>query len=270
VASVVELSASYANFMLRPRPGPGVCESCFDLTDGGTRCYHCSYDAGFIDAMAPISYSIGGEQLHYALAGYKRYSGTAARYFTAGLAAVLWRHLADHEACLARAAAVDGFDVVTTVASSDASRDEHHPLHPLVGEVVKPLRPRYERLLRRTDAAVTAHRFSAERYRADGDLGGRTVLLIDDTWTTGANAQSAAAALKAAGARRVAALVIGRYVNREWGHNDRQLRRLPQRFDWRCCSQCDGDGPGTKGDGNGDGGRGGDGSGDGGPGGGGR
>jgi predicted amidophosphoribosyltransferase len=239
VASVVDLSASYANFMLRPRRGPGVCERCFDLTDGGTRCFHCSHDAAFVDAMGAISYSIGGEQLHYALAGYKRYTGTPARHFTAGLAAILWRHLADHEACLARVAGVTRFDVVSTVPSSDAVRDETHPLHRLVGELVKPLAPRYERLLRRTSTDVIPHRFHAERYVANAELGGRTVLLIDDTWTTGANARSAAAALKAAGAKRVATLVIGRYVNREWAHNDRQLRRLDRPFDWGRCALCD-------------------------------
>jgi predicted amidophosphoribosyltransferase len=249
VASVVELSASYANFMLGPRPGPEVCTCCFDLTDGGTRCYHCSRDAAFVDAMAAISYSIGGEQLHHALAGYKRYTGTPARYFTAGLAAVLWRHLGDHEACLARAAGVNGFDLITTVPSSDGARDSTHPLHRLVGELVKPVQPRYERLLRRTSADVTAHRFNGERYEALADLRWRTVLLIDDTWTTGANAHSAAAALKAAGAERVAALVIGRYVNREWGHNDRQLRRLPQPFDWWRCALCEAEGPGANDDG---------------------
>ena len=156
---------------------------------------------------------------------------------------MLWRHLTDHEACLAQAAAVDGFDVVTTVPSSDARRDATHPLHQLVGELVTPLTPRYARLLRRTDTAVVPHRFHAERYRAGADLSGGAVLLIDDTWTTGANAQSAAAALKAAGADRVAALVIGRYLNREWGHNDRQLRRLRRPFDWRRCALCGGAGP---------------------------
>jgi predicted amidophosphoribosyltransferase len=247
VPPVVELSASYANVLLRPRPGPAVCTLCFDLTDGGARCYHCSYDAAFIDAMAPISYSIGGEQLHHALAGYKRYTGTPARYFTAVLAAILWRHAEEHEPCLARAAGVSGFDVITTVPSSDARRDETHPLHRLVGELVKPLQPRFERLLRRTDESVIPHRFNAERYAATADLRTRSVLLIDDTWTTGANAQSAAAALKAAGAERVAALVIGRYVNREWGHNDRQLHRLAQPFDWHRCALCGGEAAETNG-----------------------
>jgi len=248
VPPFVELSASYANVMLRPRPGPEVCACCFDLTGGGTRCGHCAQDV-FVDAMAPISYSIGGEQLHHALAGYKRYPGMPGRYFTAGLAAVLWRHLADHEACLARAAAVDRFDVITTVPSSDRDHDATHPLHRMVGELVQPVQPRYARLLGRTGTAVTPHRFHAERYRASADAAGRSVLLIDDTWTTGANAQSAAAALKAAGAERVAVLVIGRYVNREWGHNDQQLRCLAGPFDWDRCALCDGPAPAANGTG---------------------
>jgi orotate phosphoribosyltransferase len=64
------------------------------------------------------------------------------------------------------------------------------------------------------------------------------VLLVDDTWTTGANAQSAAAALKRAGAGAVAAVVIGRHVNRDWNDNDRRLRQIPTPFDWSRCMFC--------------------------------
>jgi orotate phosphoribosyltransferase len=46
-----------------------------------------------------------------------------------------------------------------------------------------------------------------------GAVAGADVLLVDDTWVSGASAQSAAAALKAAGARRVALVVIGRHVD---------------------------------------------------------
>ena len=42
---------------------------------------------------------------------------------------------------------------------------------------------------------------------------GASVLLLDDTWVSGASAQSAAAALKLAGARHVAVVVLGRHVN---------------------------------------------------------
>lgn len=236
--TVAELSAPYGNFMLGPRSGPDVCSACFNLTDGYGRCYACAHGGRWLDAMAPISYSVSGEQLHHALASYKRLSGPGARHFALGLAAVLWRHLAGHERCLAAAVGTDAFALVTTVPSSQRERAETHPLHLLVADLVRPARERYARVLERSDVPVDPHRFSAEKYSCRGDLAGRSVLLIDDTWTTGANAQSAAAALKAAGASRVGALVIGRFVNRGWRHNDRHLRTLAQPFDWNRCALC--------------------------------
>lgn len=240
MATVAELSAPYSNFMRGPRPGPDVCSVCFNLTDGYGRCYACAHGGRWLDVVAPISYSVAGEQLHYALASYKRLSGTAARYFALGLAAVLWRHLAAHERCVARAAGVDSFPVVTTVPSSDAGRGQPQALERLVGELVGPVRGRFERLLRRTAAPAEPHRFSPDRYEPVADPAGRAVLLIDDTWTTGANAQSAAAALKSAGAGPVAAVVIGRHVNRGWHRNDHHLRGLPAPFDWDRCTLCAG------------------------------
>lgn len=235
--TVAELSAPYANFMLEPRRGRDVCSQCFNLTDGFARCYACTHGGRFLDAMVPISYSIGGEQLHHALASYKRLGGVVGRRFALGLAAVLWRHLQLHEQCLARAAGVVRFAVVTVVPSSHGDRDADHPLHELVS-LVGPVRARYERLLRRSGTPVAAHQFNSDRYEPLRELNGEAVLLIDDTWTMGANAQSAAAALKAAGAGPVAATVIGRYVNRGWGHNSRLLAGLERPFRWETCALC--------------------------------
>jgi orotate phosphoribosyltransferase len=67
------------------------------------------------------------------------------------------------------------------------------------------------------------------------DLLGESVLLIDDTWTSGANAQSAAGALKSAGAGAVAVLVIGRHVNEDYRNNAARLRSLPRPFNWDVC-----------------------------------
>jgi hypothetical protein len=237
--SVAELSEPYGNFMLRPRHGRDVCSDCFNLTDGFSRCYACTHGGRSLDAMVPISYSIGGEQLHHALASYKRLTGAPARHFTLELAAVLWRYLVAHEPCLARAVGLSAFDLVTTVPSSERGREEMHPLHRLVADCVVPVRDRYERLLERSVAVAIPHRFTPDKYEARRQLADRSVLLIDDTWTTGANAQSAAAALKAAGAGTVAAVVIGRHVNRGWRHNDGQLRSLAQPFDWQRCALCD-------------------------------
>jgi hypothetical protein len=235
--TVAELSAPYANFLLGPRRGPDVCSQCFNLTDGYSRCYGCVHGGRFLDAMVPISYSVAGEQLHHALASYKRLQGVIARRFALGLAAVLWRYLALHERCLARETAVAGFSLATTVPSSSPDRDTVYPLHQLVG-LVAPVQGRHERLLRRSEVAAAAHEFNPQKYEALRDLTGQSILLVDDTWTMGANSQSAGAALKAAGADHVAALVIGRYVNRGWRHNDRHLRGLPRPFDWGLCALC--------------------------------
>ncbi len=237
MTTVRELSAPYENFMLSPQRGPGVCTRCFNLTDGYEYCYACTHQDAVLSAVSPISYSVANEQLHHALATYKRWTGPAARRLAVQLAAVLWRYLDAHEACLARAARVDNFRVVTTVPSGDLSRDGEHPLRWIVGEAIRITRPRHERLLRRSSSEATPRSFSPDRYAAERSLSGEAVLLIDDTWTTGASAQSAAAALKRAGAGVVAAVVIGRHVNRNWHENDRRLTALP-RFDWGRCALC--------------------------------
>ena len=80
--------------------------------------------------------------------------------------------------------------------------------------------------------------YTEAKFAATRPLPQSTILLIDDTWTTGASAQAAAAALKAAGAATVAVAVIGRHVNRGWRENDRHLRHLTQPFDWSRCVAC--------------------------------
>jgi hypothetical protein len=49
--------------------------------------------------------------------------------------------------------------------------------------------------------------------RVGDPVGGADVLVVDDTWVSGGSAQSVAAALKLAGAGRVAVVVLGRHVN---------------------------------------------------------
>ena len=109
--------------MLVPRRGPGVCRRCFNLTEGYAWCWPCVHGGHSLDAFVPISYSVSGGPLHAMLAGYKRCGGPQARAPEVRLGAVLWRYLELHERCLADAASVDRFDLVTTVPSSDRARD---------------------------------------------------------------------------------------------------------------------------------------------------
>ena len=234
--SVSQLTHELEEFMLAPRRGPGVCRRCFNLTDGYDWCWPCLHGGHWLRAVAPISYSVSGGPLHAMLAGYKRTCGPQARGFEIRLAAVLSRYLDLHERCIAQAASVERFDLVTTVPSSDRERDARHPLRRVVGQLTEPVRGRYRRLLRRSAAASRPREFDVARFEICQAVDGGSILLIDDTWTTGANAQSAAATLTAAGAGAVAAVVIGRYLNEDWQDNRTRLRAMPRPFRWEPCA----------------------------------
>lgn len=242
--TVRELSAQYESLLLGPRPGPGVCARCFNLNDGYDVCYRCSRTPQALDAMLAISYSVGGEQFHHALASYKRLSGAAATSLTFALAAILWRFLSRHERCLARRVGVGSFPAVTVVPSSSRRCDVRHPLVRIVAELVETTRDRFLPLLAQAGGRPMApHTFSPSKFKALRPLNGEPILLIDDTWTTGANAQSAAASLQAAGSGPVAALVLGRHVNRRFRQNDHHLEELAGHFEWGSCALCLQEGP---------------------------
>jgi adenine/guanine phosphoribosyltransferase-like PRPP-binding protein len=82
----------------------------------------------------------------------------------------------------------------------------------------------------------------ANRYRATQAMTGHpAVLLVDDTWTTGARAQSAAIALHDAGAARVAVVVLGRHFDRDFGSGETYYQQAKTRkFTWdTCCLEID-------------------------------
>jgi predicted amidophosphoribosyltransferase len=224
--------------LIMPRRGPGVCVECFNLTRGYEHCYACEAGAQRLAAVVPISYGVAGEPLHAALAAYKREADPFVPAATAQIAAILWRFLERHEPCVAAAAGVDRFDLITTVPSGERSRDPYHPLRRVVGELVEPARSRHERLLEPPTASAAPRRFDPDRFAAARTLGGEAVLLIDDVWTSGASAQSAAAALLAAGSGPVAAVVIARYLNPGWHQNARRLQRRRGDFEFDSCALC--------------------------------
>lgn len=67
--------------------------------------------------------------------------------------------------------------------------------------------------------AVSDHRtISAQKFTLEPgvDLTGHHIMILDDTWTTGANAQSAALTVREAGAAAISVIVAGRWLNPEW------------------------------------------------------
>ena len=210
----------------RPRPGFDLCWSCAAVERRLTA--PCS-------VLVPVSlYQIGSE-LHRTLRYYKdaRYA-VWARRFSRDVAALLCRFLALHAECIV-AAGGGRWDVITSVPSSTGRLGEH----PLVGalRLVPAVFDEYERLLVRGDVAVDHIRAADRAYRVAAPVRGRRVLLVDDTLTSGARAQSAASALNLAGAKVVAIVPVGRVVDRSWGHLTdwwSNRRRMPFSFE-TCC-----------------------------------
>jgi len=242
--TVAEAAATYQHAMRNVLPaGPGVCAICKTFIRQGFRaCIPCERQPEVLDAVVPITYSEHFGQIHDALRGYKDGVREVKSYAQPRLAAILWRFLELHEACVAGAAgATSGFDVVATVPSSTRARDKASSLWRIAGWC-RPVNDRLERLLVPTDQVQAGRAFGPTRYALTRELSGEDVLLIDDTWTSGGHAQSAAHVLKTGGAGQVALVVIGRHLQRNWElvaggptSGDR-LDELPRRFSWDICA----------------------------------
>jgi hypothetical protein len=158
------------------------------------------------DVVVPISYSVKGTALAADLWRYKSWPAPSARARTSVLALLL-AFLHDHGACVWRHG---GMPVPgrLAVVPTGCGRPGPHPLLELASPYLR-LRP--AGLVLR--AGRQGRDLNMHRFRADQAVAGAGVLLLDDSWVSGASAQSAAAALKLAGARHVAIVVLGRHLD---------------------------------------------------------
>lgn len=241
---VIEASEAYAGAMRNIAPGgTGVCATCRTFIDPAyTLCYPCKNQPACLDTVVPITYSEHLGQMHTALRNYKDGIRQTQYYAAPRLAGILWRFLDLHEHCIERAAgALDGFSIVTAVPSSTPERDEQRGNLRWMLQVSAPVAGRFQRILTPTGDVPVGRHYDERRYTAVRPITGADVLLIDDTWARGGHAQSSAHALKAAGARSVALVVIGRHINRGWEvtpgtTSGDLLARLPRTFDWAACA----------------------------------
>jgi hypothetical protein len=245
MASVFELSEPYRNHLVSVLPpGPGVCATCWRAVDPGYRlCYPCrvardGYGKRLADVVVPVALAVKRQQFAHELWHYKYDAdGRVRQRLEIQLAAVLWRFLGLHEAHIAQAVGVPRFDIVTTVPGT-RQRIDDHPLVRIVGTLAGQTRDRYQPALTPgPDAPAEGRAVLIGRYRATQALAGDpAVLLIDDTWTTGGRAQSAAIALHDAGAAKVAVVVLGRHFDRSFGSGETYYQQAKARkFSWDSC-----------------------------------
>ena len=194
------------------------CRTCRGPVQAGfARCYQCDLAharcGGLLaDVVAPVAYAVKGGRLASDLWRYKSGMPGAAEA-GARLAGMLAVYLREHSDQVWRAAGMIAGPGLAAVVPSGQGRPGAHPLAGIVASCVDvPIIP-----LSAAPGAPARARGLADGVAAGcltvGAVAGADMLLVDDTWVSGASAQSAAAALKAAGVRRVALVVIGRHVD---------------------------------------------------------
>ena len=191
---------------------PPLCGTCRGpARPGSSRCHQCALHAECLsgllpDVVVPIAYAAKGGEHARNLWLYKSAEPEAAAA-AAVLRALLVVFLHDHGPCAWRRAGMTAPTHMALVPSG-RGRPGPHPLWSMAAPFLAmpwaalSLRSRDDQEVRDLDPG----RFMAQR------VPGARVVLLDDTWTSGASAASATAALKLAGARSVAVIVLGRHV----------------------------------------------------------
>lgn len=207
-----------------------TCADCAAPVDGYVRCFRCQKEGvrdgkPIFDAVMPLTYAFcrlgsrrereGKHQSEQHMWSYKsRYPGPGC---VADLSMMLGTAVLWHKRC-AEIKASAAWDVWTTVPSSRQERVGEHPLT-RIGRSTGLGRRGSGCQLDYTELTLNG-KCSPERaviedlyqVRDAGCVVGRHVLLIEDTWVTGASARSAALALRRAGASAVTVLCLSRWL----------------------------------------------------------
>jgi predicted amidophosphoribosyltransferase len=215
-----------------PGTQPGVCECCHSSTDSHSRCAQCAramLDFGVLPDILPIALMTSESPLYEALRGYKGGAGesvrTAHRRTSAALLATFIR---SHRSCIGQ------FDSVTAIPSQTRVA-----VHELI-QLISGLREHYTEAL--APVGLWAPReLRADRYSVTRDMTGERILVVDDTFTSGATVFSACETLRQAGATVVGPVVIGRFLRLGWEPSDRLHQQLSRtRWEDSACLRCSG------------------------------
>lgn len=259
--TVEELVARYAladRCVTVPPVAAGVCRVCHGCptlrTDGKPwpTCWSCNTVLDQLSRpcrrIVPVSLCrkapadpkavAAGSQLYYWLRRYKSaWDLDERRQFAARLLLILAHFLERHATCLTIAARVDAIDVLTVVPSSRPDRPGPHPLHQAF-DMLTGFQWPLEILLQRGPGPLDRLVASDDAFVPVGHVSGRSVLILDDTFTAGSHAQSAASALSLAGAEVVGIVPIGRLIDPDYSeqhvHYWRRQTGIPFSFD-TCC-----------------------------------
>lgn len=199
----------------------GVCDRCLGpVAMGFTHCAACH--KLFAQApddlrrqVVPVTAAPDPGPWYSRLIRYKTTSSNEWVYLAA-LAAV---HYQEHQHRIA--SALGGEPSVVTVVPSKRGRPfETQPLRVAMHHVAA-LRPKLMKVIEHVrNREVARQSYVPDAFQVSASVANERVLLIEDTWTTGATAISAAGALYLAGARSVLVLPLARKINVDFWSDD--------------------------------------------------
>jgi hypothetical protein len=201
-----------------------TCEVCGTPIEAQyTHCWRCNqhrYTLGIADLVVPLAYCIESQQSYEVFRGYKDnfFANVRAKHMWV-LERLLFLGVVYHKRCIDKriGAKVDAYVAVPSLSG----RTNPHPFVQKTTDFG--LTNDSLRLVPGPSAVATSSRIvSADQFRIhpdSADLTEKHVLVLDDTWTTGSNTQSAALALRRHGAKYVSVMVMGRYLVPGYGQN---------------------------------------------------
>jgi hypothetical protein len=210
----------------------GICAICHSNCPAEfSTCYPCR-QASTLDppSILPISMSISHGLVHHHLRMYKDAPDELTRgRLVLRLAALLSVFMENHGAC------VGEWDMVTCVPS-----ERRVAMASVVAKLQRFQGRTFEVL--RAQSEATGRALDPDRFQVTSVVSGQRVLLLDDTFTTGASLFSAIAALRQAGAVVVGPVVLGRHVQASWAPSQEMMSWLADRtWDEHRCCRCNGE-----------------------------
>jgi len=220
--TVHELTDPYLGvFTAVPPVGAGICAVCHrPIRPQFATCRSCEITMGQVThsltLVVPISLYLGHQQLHHVLRGYKdpsvyRLTDRQRSLFEARVAAAVARFLGAHEPHINGAAGDSALADALVPVPSGKGRLGDPPIYKALRRVPG-VRDRL-RVALAPDQPIKHLKARDDGFRViDSGLVGKKVVIVDDTFTSGAAVQSATSALTLAGVDVAAAVVVGRYV----------------------------------------------------------
>jgi hypothetical protein len=189
-----------------------TCAVCATPVDGYTLCFKCNQHARsglpISDRVGVVAYGINGHQSGRTMQAYKGRGGrTVQREDLTRVTVMAIVSLGHHLGCAERLGglAVSHFATVPSLPAKPGQ----HPLNSLLRSIM----PGAEAVLAPVEGVSQPRSLGDQHFHVAEPLPRDAhVLLVDDTWTTGGHAQSAAVALHLAGAAQVSTLIFARWL----------------------------------------------------------